>query len=281
MPTIHGTVVGCLSKKCRACLVKVALSTFVLLIAFNSSDAHEWRGLVPLRSIRADVMRLLNQCSDQREACRFTIESEDVHILFSGGLSNEHAQCVKDLPPETIMFIEVEPRADLKRADLELDDLHLDKKRLRYFNVSVPAHRDFKGYRSDDGLVVSLWKNRVLQVVYFASEADRPRCAGYYQRPESFVEIVLVHVPLIYRVTAPESIKDGEKLRVSAMSDINETRGYEWAVSAGKIIAGQYTKEITVDTTGLAGQRITVKVEIQDALSHAAAASCIVQILPK
>lgn len=278
MRSTHATFFGFLTRlrPAKTSSAKFALSTFVLLIAFHSSNAREWRGLAPLRSTRSDVMRLLNQCSDQREACRFTIESEDVHILFSGGLSNEHIQCVSDLPPETIMFIEVQPRAKLK-----FDDLHLDKKRLHYFNPSNPAARDFKGYRSDDGLVVSLWKNRVLQIVYLASEPDRPRCADYYQRPELFVEVPLVHVPLIYRLVAQENIKDGEKLRVSASSDTNETRGYEWAVSAGKIIAGQYTKEVTIDTTGLAGQKLTVMAVIQDVLGHAAAASCTVQILPK
>lgn len=257
-------------------LPKLAFTTLVFLLSANSAFAREWRGVVPLHSTRADVMRLFNQCSDQKEACRFTVGTEAVHILFSGGLSAEHRDCMNALPPETVMFIEVEPREKLK-----LRDLHLDKRHLKHFNASDPAVNGYKGYCSDDGLLVSLFKNRILQIVYIPVEAELQRCSSFYAQAESFVKVVLVHVPLVYKVEAPETIRAGEKLKVSAHSDINETRGYEWTVDIGKIIAGQYTKEVIIDTTGLEGQTIIVSAEISDVFHHAAAGSCKVRILPK
>ena len=257
-------------------VAKIIVVTAIVIVCAEQSFAREWRGIVPLHSTRADVIRLLNQCSDQREACRFTLGTDDVHILFSGGLRAEDRECASALPPETVMFIAVRPRAKLK-----LRDLGLDKRHSQHFNASDPPARDYPGYRSDDGLMVSLFKDKVVQIFYLPTAVDADRCKDYYSRAESFIRIVIVHVPLIYKLEAQETIKAGEKLRVSAYSDINETLGYEWNVSAGKIIAGQYTKEVTIDTTGLAGQTLVVTAEIGDPFFHAAASSCHVRVLPE
>src|SRR5215216_7853579 len=55
---------------------RVALISILGLFAGEEVFAREWRGIVPLRSNRADVVRATNQCSDQRRACLFTLERE-------------------------------------------------------------------------------------------------------------------------------------------------------------------------------------------------------------
>lgn len=255
---------------------KAALGVLILLTCAESSFAREWRGIAPLRSTRADVVRLMNQCADHKEACRFTLGTDNVYILFSDGVPARHRQCGNALPPETVMFIEIAPRAKLKLADL-----HLDKRRLHHFNASDPPDPEFKGYSTDDGLMVSLFKGKVFQILYLPSELTAPPCFGYYSNPESFAKFVLVHVPVIYKLEAPETITEGEKLTVTAYSFINETRGYTWDVSAGKIVAGQYTKEVTIDTAGLAGQTLIVTAEIDDPFGHIAAASSKIRILSR
>lgn len=256
-------------------MTRLVLSAVLLLTAVESSSAREWRGIVPLRSTRADVVHLLNQCADQKEACRFSIESEDVHILFSSGVTSEPGgKCAPYLPPETVMFIEVQPRGKLKFSELRLDE-----RRLQHFNPSDPARSGYKGYRSDDGLVVSLFKNEVLRIVYLAAEADKPRCPDFYERPTAFVEIVFPHYATV-NLRGPESVKAGAMLKVSAYSNTNQTRGFTWAVTAGKITAGQYTKEITIDTSGLAGQQVVVSAETIDVGHHTATSSIVVKVLP-
>lgn len=217
----------------------------------------------------------MNHCADLREACRFTTETEEVHILFSGGLPAQYRKCAAALPPETVMFIAVHPRAQLK-----LRDLNVDKRKLDQFNASDPPRHEFKGYRSDDGLLVSVYRGRVGQIFYLPTRADSARCHSYYSQSESFAQVVLVHVPLISRLEAPETIKAGERLLVIAYSDVNETLGYEWQVKPGRIVAGQYTKEVSIDTSGLGGQTLVVTAEIGDGLGHATAASARVRILP-
>ena len=251
---------------------RLILITILLLGAAKLSYAMEWKGIVPLRSTRSDVVRLLNQCSDQIQACRFTLDNEDVHILFSGGLSDHYQVCATRLPPETVMFIAVKPREKLK-----LSALRLDKRTLKSFTPSAPYK--LKGYRSSDGLVVSLFEDRILQIFYIAQPSDQHLCADFYLNPESFVQVHIVHVPMVQRVDGPETIKAGQILKASAMSNMNEILGYTWTVTGGRIVSGQYTNAVSVDTTGLAGRMITITAEMRGPF-YAATGSISVQILP-
>jgi hypothetical protein len=75
-------------------------------------------------------------------------------------------------------------------------------------------------------------------------------------------------------------VKAGEKLKVVAHSNVNETRGYTWTITSGKIIAGQYTNEVTIDTTGLEGQTLIVTAEIRYSMHIAITGSCSVRVVP-
>lgn len=251
-----------------------SLNILLLLAAADCSFAKEWRGLTPLRSTRADVVRLLNECSDQKEACAFTLGDENVYILFSGGLTNDYRECAKRLPPETLMFIDVEPKAITK-----ITSLRLDKQKFRTFN---PYESSFKGLKSywneSDGLLVSTHKGKVLQLDYLAAAADRVNCAAFYEDPESFIRVILGHTPVVSVDCPVRSAKAGEKVVFSAFANANARRGYTWTVSTGKIISGQFTHQITVDTTGLAGQTILATAELRDIFGHTAVASSEVQI---
>ena len=173
------------------------------------------------------------------------------------------------------MLIDVEPRSHLK-----LRDLHLDKRRLYHFNGSDPPSRDFKGYSSGDGLLVTLYKDKVIKMVYVPAEMNAAACANYYQRPVSFAQTYLVHVPVVTSVETQPTVKAGEKLKVVAHSNVNETRGYTWTITSGKIIAGQYTNEVTIDTTGLEGQTLIVTAEIRYSMHIAITGSCSVRVVP-
>lgn len=256
-------------------LIKASLGFFFVAVVSNASQAKEWQGLEPLRSTRTDVIRLVNQCSDQTEACRFKLEKEDVYILFSGGLGTKYTECAARLPAGTIMLIQVRPRNPLK-----LSDLKLDKRAFTSFNPSAPLKRGFIGYRNQDGLVIQVYKKSVVQIVYLANDSDRNLCAEYYEEPESFVEVVFNHYDNMY-VDGPESVKAGEILRMSAYSNINDKCGYNWTLSGGRIASGQYTNQITIDTAQFAGQKIVITAEIGDESGHHMSSSRTVQVLPK
>src|SRR6185436_12426970 len=138
----------------------------------------------------------------------------------------------------------------------KLHDLHLEKKRLDSFNPSAPFRDGLKGYRSSDGLVIRTFKDRVQLIYYIADAANRPSCPKYYEQPESFVEVIDVHVPIVFIDCPLKSVVAGQDSKFSAHANINEKKGYSWTLNAGRITSGQYTQQITVDTTGLAGQTI-------------------------
>lgn len=124
---------------------RLLLLLLIAVVWARVSTAKPWRGIEPLRSTRADVIRLLNQCVNEREACEFTIESEEVYILFSGGLSDEHSDCMHKLPPETVVFLESRP---IKNAKVSKSLLKTG--RFQKFNPAAPWKVGFNGYVDKD-----------------------------------------------------------------------------------------------------------------------------------
>ncbi|HKY30407.1 MAG TPA: hypothetical protein VJM12_20915 [Pyrinomonadaceae bacterium] len=254
-------------------LIKAGLVLAILLFAPEASYARDWRGIVPLRSTRADVVRIFNQCSDQREACAFSLDREDVFILFSGGLTKEYARCSRSLNPETVMFVQVEPRTKLK-----LDVLKIRKKTLEAF-PSTTTHRDIRSYRSNDGLLVSTFGGTILQLFYLGAVPDEHPCARYYDEPELFIQTFVAHYTTVL-IHCPSEAKAGSSMSLNAEAGIfKPKRGPTWSVSAGRIASGQHTYTIVVDTTGLALQTIQVTAEIADAFGHTATHTCRIQIV--
>ena len=85
-------------------------------------------------------------------------------------------------------------------------------------------------------------------------------------------------------VSCPDKVRAGQSVTFSA-SVTGGSPGiapvYNWTVSAGKIIAGEGTNTITVDTTGVMAQSVkaTVTIPGYDALN--CSASCVAQIQPE
>src|SRR5438874_13712118 len=98
---------------------RLLLLMSVLLLTNSSLFAKAWHGIEPLQSTRSDVIRVLNQCSDQKEACVFTLANEDVYILFSGGLSDKYSDCTERMPPGTVMFIDIRPHSGAAFQDFQ------------------------------------------------------------------------------------------------------------------------------------------------------------------
>lgn len=83
----------------------------------------------------------------------------------------------------------------------------------------------------------------------------------------------------VVSLDCPSKSEAGTEITLTAYVPDSEFT-FLWKVTAGKIVKGQNTSTITLDTTGLAGQMITVSVEASDANGHTAVTSCGVQIAP-
>jgi hypothetical protein len=224
------------------------LSCVAALLALAAvSHAKEWRGIVPLRSTREDVERLLGQCADPKTACVFSLDNEQVYIEFSG--PDAHGpECLRLLPPGLVMQIHVN-----LTSKLMLSDLKLDLGALREAEVPDPVYVDDAGgvvYDTDDGKVVG--------ILYLAEEKDRSLCPAYYRHPEMFVAKIISDPPTVM-VSCPQTVAAGELLTMTvniAGGDPEVTPTFSWEVTPDKLVSGQGDSLITVDTRGLEGRTI-------------------------
>jgi hypothetical protein len=254
-------------------LCRTILGLIFVVSAIDCCFAREWRGITPMRSTRSDVIRLLNQCSENKEACKFSWAAESVYILFAGGVTDD-CEGVTRIDPETVMFIEVVPKTKLK-----FKDLRLVRKNLNPVPKIVAFNNKLKGYRTDDGLLILGKGDEIYRLAYVSSAKEGGVCADYFSDPEPFIQTSLVHPPPSVNLDCPPSeIKDGTILTLRAYYSPIVRRGFEWSVSTGKILSGQLTKKLVVDTTGLAGKTVVVTAEMDDGLVHRVVGSCSLRI---
>ena len=171
---------------------------FVFVMTAAQVAAQEWRGLMPLRSTRADVVRLFGQCSDEKPWCEFTIENEEILIVFS-----KPGDCA--VAQDTVLSI---------------------------------------------------------------------------RRPREFVAVFQPHFQVITSVECPDtSVVAGEKVVITA----NYVRTGQrflltWHTTGGRILEGDNTRKILLDTTGVEEKAITVTVELNDSSQHTTTGSCTFKI---
>lgn len=149
----------------------------LLALAAAVSQAKEWRGVVPLRSTRAEVERLLGKPGP---GGRYVFENETAFIFYSAG-----AACAKgsnsewNVRPDTVLMISVKPMTGLRLADLKLDPRKYRKGRAS----DVQVHTDYRN--EEEGVTYTVFEGGgednglVLNINYEPAAADRHlRCAS-------------------------------------------------------------------------------------------------------
>src|SRR5215204_4379043 len=266
----------CVTRNRMKHLQRVSVLLFLFVAAPSLVSAKAWRGVVPLHSTRADVARLFNECSDARRGCSFTRGNEQVLLIFSG--ESGFKGCPEKLPPETVLLVEVKLIKPISSSNLGFDT-----KAFKRFDPSYPKNIGYTGYIDEgQGLIIQTYKGNVLQFDYIAAKRDLKLCPGYYQSPHSFVQILIEGCCPSLALDCPQTKPlAGERIKISAR-DIEGDAELKWEVTAGQIVSGQGTREITVDTSGVAGRVITATVEMQmKGKPHTYSYSCSVEVLPK
>lgn len=253
--------------------LKVLSFVSVVLGSASFTQAKEWRGLIPLHSTRADVVRLYGQCANQEPMCSFLSGGEDVYVVFSS--RDEYADdCVRQLPLDVVMHIQV-----VTSTGSNLSDLRLDLKRFRRFDSSSPPSIGYEGYYDEEeGVIYDTFKGRLVQVVYIAGKEDRRLCPAYYDKPEKFVS--KFSEPPILDVECPNRVRAGGRATLSASIagiDPNVTPTLDWKVSSGKIVSGQGTWTILIKAPGTNARSITTTVEV-GGYGYPLSKSCEIQI---
>src|SRR5882757_1023018 len=102
-----------------------AFLPFILLVfGANPQKAKGWRGIIPLRSTRADVERLLGSEANKPECvqslCSYYLDDVNVHFNYSSGGCNSGGGGW-EVPLDTVIWITVYPRPHPRLSDLNID----------------------------------------------------------------------------------------------------------------------------------------------------------------
>ena len=242
------------------------------MTAVSQARAEEWRGLAPLRSTRADVVRVFGQCANEEQYCDFNIKNEEILIVFS-----KPQDCL--IAADTVLSIQ-----RVLQVGTTFAALGLDTRRFKSFDPSWPRGMGYRGYIDEkNGLLLKTFGGEVFQINYIAGKKDWPACQRYYRSPREFVEVIFPHVPVISSVGCPEtSIVAGEKVVIKANYARTGQRTFlTWQTTGGRIVEGENTSEILLDTTGVRDKAITVTVELSDGSYHTVTGSCTFNVSPR
>jgi hypothetical protein len=99
-------------------LLLTVLTMLMTLLAGVQKEPTGWHGIVPLRSTRADVIRLLG--SPTIDGRYYEIDDNTVYIDYSDGPC-EKGKSGWNVPRDTVVRISVAPNEDLKFSDLRIN----------------------------------------------------------------------------------------------------------------------------------------------------------------
>lgn len=86
---------------------------------FHTQDKQGWQGIIPLRSTRADVERLLGRSADSCQ-CIYRTEHEIVSVEYARRSCKDDPQGW-NVPVDTVLQISVVPKGELRLTDLKID----------------------------------------------------------------------------------------------------------------------------------------------------------------
>jgi hypothetical protein len=219
----------------------LAFSLVILCCVVVISEAKEWHGIVPLKSTRTDVERLLGKPNAKYD--RYLIGNEEIDITYSGD------RCVNgwDVARDTVISIAVSPGGRPSLSDLQPDlskftkeaDTHI---RGRVYYVDAIEGIRYHVQEQDTG------KDIVIIVYYLPSTKDnRLRCVQSIIKPTRSANNP--HCPLI-SVACSASTGGNYNCAVnfSGSRPIEKLR-YKWKISNGSLISGDATHSVVVTPT--------------------------------
>jgi hypothetical protein len=128
--------------------LKIASVCVICLCSASILQAKDWRGIVPLKSTRTDVEKLLGQPNGLG---RYQFENERAYINYSSGCARMD-DCICLVPKDTVIYIFVTLESDLKFSDLKIDRPKYHKTKSTHLPGIVTYANDDEGiiYTVDD-----------------------------------------------------------------------------------------------------------------------------------
>jgi hypothetical protein len=110
----------------RLNIMIIIFNFLLILITFNLLQTQTWKDIVPLKSTEADVERILGKPLPQvpnKKIGQYETKNEKVTITYSAGTCQNPAgdDNVYNIPPRTVLSIDVYPKQPPKLADYQFD----------------------------------------------------------------------------------------------------------------------------------------------------------------
>ena len=154
------------------------LCSCLLLAAVIFPPAKEWRGIVPLRSTRADVERLLGQPTKPGGSI-YDLGSESAIIVYaSGAPCGDDSPSSWQVPRDTVISVTVYSETKPPFSDLKID-------RSKYKRVDDGHLPDVFYYiNEEEGAKIEVVQGNVAGITYFPAAKDgHLRCPDNRQKP--------------------------------------------------------------------------------------------------
>jgi len=243
-----------------------------MLLMVVTSQAKEWRGIVPLHSTRADVEQLLGKPNAKYN--RYDFENEQAEILYSRAPCTEGLEGMWNVPRDTVIQISVRPK-NLRLSDLRLNlskyEIVKDPLQARTYYMNAEEgirYNVFEGDREDDSQVLEVYyeptaKDRHLRCPDSTPQVTKAGCSRTKQANSSLP--LGDPCPTIEIVGPTGGLCRRQRVSLTANLGGIDPRfkpTFKWSVSAGTIISGQSTSSIEVDTINVDGKSLTVTLKV-------------------
>ena len=155
----------------------------MVLIAATSVAAKDWRGVVPMRSTGADVVRLfgLPRATKGRLVVNnghwvYFLNNEEVHFVFAVDGYPSEGTCATRIAEGNILRIHVRPAIQPL-----VSSLNIDERKFREFDPTFRQDPDGVAFiNEEDGLLIQTSKGKVSEMIYVPSRVNRQLCPDLY-----------------------------------------------------------------------------------------------------
>jgi hypothetical protein len=234
----------------------------LLLIALCAYrvEAKSWRGIVPLQSTKSDVERLLGKPAEATDKfLSYQFRGETVYISLI--TKDPDKRDLQAFPAGTVESIQVFPKNVTFVADLGLDE-----NKIIFMKGSKPEYAGFQGYVDQDAGIIVKTNGREVEIIfYFADARDRAKCPSCSIDPQTIADVPICILCPTVSVSCADEVEDGRMASFTTNVAIGEPSNpltYTWTVTGGKIVEGQGTSSIKVDSKGLQDKTITATVDV-------------------
>jgi hypothetical protein len=235
----------------------------ILFVGTETAFGREWRGIVPFRSTRKDVISTFGGCKETAlDRCMLETRKEMVVVSFA----NRTCGTPKSPNPNDIVTrIEVSPKVFTR---FTVDKINFD-------NVVFISIKDPTPYGSamiaDDkhGIAIQTNEKAIRKIYYLPTSEDSGSCPEAYVQPTGlFPHVTSWETPCpTIMIDSPEAIA-ASRTPVTLFAQVAGvmpilTPTYSWKVSAGRIIDGQNTDAIKIDIGNVPqGTMLEVKLDV-------------------